>query len=108
MSNPDDLILAFETTALAASLISNYRLGRKPKGEDFIRCACKHKVNYHDEGGCHAQVSGKPIKYDAYNEPTAWEKVRCSCRRFVGPNSTYDPGLDADLARAQKAAEDSK
>ena len=96
-----DVAAAF-TGSLLTSIFNARRLAKKKaKVKDPNRCTCKHNVSFHDAQGCHAQVDGKAIKFDAYNDPTAWEQVDCGCRRFVGPNSSYDPGLDADLAAAQ-------
>jgi len=96
-------IVAALAGSLTTSLISHSRLKKKAaKASNPNRCTCKHNVSFHDETGCHFQVDGRAIKFDAYNDPTAWEQVDCGCRRFVGPNTSYDPGLDADLAAAQR------
>lgn len=106
MSTFEDAALVVDNAAILVLLLRSRN--RNPRKVDVNKCACKHNVSFHDEEGCHGQVDGKPIKYDAYNDPTAYEKVRCSCRRYVGPNSSYDPGLDADLARASKVVKDKK
>lgn len=50
-------------------------------------CGCKHHYSMHDPetGLCHGQARGKPLKYDTFNDPTAWEPVPCGCRRYTGP-----------------------
>lgn len=50
-------------------------------------CGCGHHHSFHDPdtGNCHSLIKGNPIKYDAYREPTAWDKVQCPCRKYSGP-----------------------
>lgn len=111
MSTSEDLLLSVETVVLVASLLSNHRLAQelkkaKAKKPDPTMCACKHTVNYHDEEGCRDRTE-RWTGYDKRGN-RVMTLDPCSCARFVGPNSTYDPGLDADVARAAKAAKDAK
>lgn len=50
-------------------------------------CGCKHHYSMHDAetGHCHGQVRGNPLRYDSFDDPTAWEMVQCPCRRYAGP-----------------------
>ena len=50
-------------------------------------CGCQHELSFHDPktNECHGRVDGDPIAFDRYREPTAYKRVRCSCRQYVGP-----------------------
>ena len=64
------------------------RVNRKPQRDPSEPiCACGHALAYHDPktNECHKAVTGKPIRYDVDDLPTAWETVQCSCRQYVGP-----------------------
>lgn len=66
-------------------------------------CTCSHGVSFHDRNGCHHT---KPLfetvvidRYDPYGDGTerlltderAVGERTCTCLRYVGPISTYDP-----------------
>lgn len=82
---------------IVAGLIAtiSYGLGKlsgrrsRASGTERVKatCECRHALSFHDPktGECHGRVNGDPVAYDAYNDPTAWESVRCSCRQYVGP-----------------------
>lgn len=69
-------------------------------------CACKHGANFHDEGGCHYVERGAVIEWDDCGDATAYGNLPCDCVRYVGPGSSYDPGLDQDIARAAQKIQD--
>lgn len=50
-------------------------------------CACKHALAFHDPrtNVCHGQINGDPLRYDSFHHATAWKRVQCTCRQYVGP-----------------------
>ena len=50
-------------------------------------CGCRHHYSFHDPrtGECHGKMDGKPIKYDEWKDPTAYEQINCTCRQYTGP-----------------------
>jgi len=61
-------------------------------------CGCGHDRSYHDgeTGQCHGLMDGDPLRYNAWNEPTAWKQVPCACRHYTGPEplpSLYAPEI---------------
>ena len=84
----------------AAAIVFSYMMGvvrgkrLKADAAPEERCQCEHLSAYHDASGCHDEIRDKPLRYDTYDEPTAWSKKRCLCVRYVGPNSSYLPEID--------------
>lgn len=83
--------LEFAAVALIGVLIGrflpNRRKGPKPPKPVEAVCGCDHHHSYHDPqtGQCHGLMRGKPVKYNAWSEPMAYEKVPCTCRQYSGP-----------------------
>lgn len=50
-------------------------------------CGCTHHLSFHDPktSHCHGLMKGKPVRYDLWNAPTAYDKVPCTCRQYSGP-----------------------
>lgn len=63
------------------------RADRTKTGEPRPVCGCGHELAFHDPktSECHGLVDGDPVGYEAHGYPTAYKKVRCSCRQYVGP-----------------------
>lgn len=63
--------------------IGRRRAGKQPKP----KCTCGHSLAFHDPDThrCHGLMNGNPVRFDTFNDPTAWEKVPCGCRQYVGP-----------------------
>jgi len=79
-------------TIIACTVVIWPTIGRFRKRKEKLAnpqpiCGCKHHRSYHEEGKgiCHAQVKGKPIHYDTWNDPNAWEKIQCTCQHYTGP-----------------------
>lgn len=65
-----------------------WQKAKKPKHKDPKPvCGCRHHYSMHDPetGQCHGLMNGKPLRYDSFNDPTAWEQIPCGCRRYSGP-----------------------
>lgn len=89
---------AFQIPSLICKL---FKGEKKTPEQQATTCACGHSVVYHNESGCQfVIIKGQVTKYNSYGDPVKWEPAACTCVRYVGPGSTYDPGLDADIARA--------
>jgi hypothetical protein len=38
-----------------------------------------------ETGRCHDLMKGQPIRFDDFDQASAWEKVPCTCRQYIGP-----------------------
>lgn len=54
-------------------------------------CSCGHASSFHDDQGCHQEVSHKLMSRK--NGSTFLEASKCPCRRYSGPPSLYG-GMD--------------
>lgn len=58
-------------------------------------CGCEHHLAKHGADGCHADVMAA-VTWDAKKKPTSYERRRCNCQRYVGPeplSQVYAPEL---------------
>jgi hypothetical protein len=81
-------------------LFSRLLPGRRPALPRSPRpvCGCDHHHSFHDTktGECHQTVDGTPVHFDKWGDADAWEQVRCTCRRYSGPEpipSLYAPEI---------------
>jgi hypothetical protein len=66
-------------------------------------CQCRHGVSHHDAKGCNYAKRGKPVGWTrTYSSsggtedvPSKWDQELCPCVKYVGPNSSYVPELEA-------------
>lgn len=81
----DPLSLAVGAGILFAGFLAG-RFGRRPRAV-AATCSCGHGLAYHDRqtGHCYAEKSR-----DMHNYRGAIEWVRCSCRRYIGPEPLAD------------------
>jgi hypothetical protein len=83
--------LEFAAVALIGVLLGRFLPNRrkrpKPKAAPEPVCGCGHHHGFHDPktGECHGMMNGKPVRYNTWNEPMAYEKVPCTCRQYSGP-----------------------
>lgn len=120
MSAVEDLLLSADTAGMVGLILVSRTLANKMRQQqqqvkhpaappDPNICQCGHGASFHDQEGCHVLVRKAEImQEDSMGRPTKWKDKTCLCVRFVGPNSVYDPGLDADLAKADKTAKGPK
>lgn len=114
----EDLVITFDTVMslyFAASVVLVWRKQKLKGPEKTVEpidpnmCQCGHGAAFHDEEGCHVLVrKAEILEENSQGVPKKWRDKTCLCVRFVGPNSVYDPGLDADLARADKDGKKSR
>lgn len=84
----DPITLAVGAAIAALSFLAGRRSRRReltPDKREAI-CGCGHRLAFHDPvtSECHGEVRGEPLRYDRYDEPTAWKQARCACRQYEG------------------------
>lgn len=85
--DPISMVVAVVIAAGSGAL--GIRIGRRRerKRETAPVCRCGHSLAFHDphDKQCHGLMNGNPTTVNEFGRPTAWERVRCTCRQYVGP-----------------------
>lgn len=75
-----------------AGRISRRKTAAKSAMSSTPICTCEHGLHDHDPSTneCHGLIDGDPLRYDSFNNPRAYKKIRCTCRQYTGPQRLDD------------------